>query len=102
MKDLPMANKLSPEEQGHVEEIQQSLGKAKRELRQAMRAAKDLMDIQQEAGRMDAYAEAYGFWCALDRALSETHCAHSVGTKAMVNCFGDSGGPVVFGPGGGR
>lgn len=103
MKDWPtMAFNLSAEEQKHVEDAQEGLARAKKRMKQAVKAAGELMEIQKAAGRMGAYAEAYAFRCALERALAEIGCAHSVGTSAMVSCFGDSGGPVVFGGDGGR
>jgi len=94
---------LSPEEQTLIENAQSGLKDAKTALRSAKKAMRGVMDIQEKAGRTEAYSAAYRVWVELDKALNGTHCAHATATEAMTKTYDDEpSGIVLFGGGGGR
>jgi hypothetical protein len=92
---------MNEKEQALATDAQKGLNAAKKALRDAMKATRALMEIQDRAGRNQEYAAAYKTWVAMDAALNGVHRAHSVGTEAMSENY-SNGGIVLYGGGGGR
>lgn len=95
-----MAN-LTEEEAKLVETIQKAAREAKQAHGVMARALTDLMQIQQDAGRLDAQAAAMEFRAGVRGAQAELDRGHAAGTRGLCDCY-DDGGAVIFGGGGGR
>jgi len=93
-----MAN-MSENETRLTREAQKALGDAKRDMREAMKATRGIMEILQAAGLTKEYAAAYRVWVEMDHALNGIHRAHATASEAMAANY-DNGGIVVFGGGG--
>lgn len=90
---------LSQEEQRLSKDAQKALNAAKAAMRDAAKATRAFMEIQEAAGRSKEHAAAYAVWVEMDGALNGIHRAHSAATTALVASYDDSG-VVVFGGGG--
>lgn len=92
--------KLTEQEAELVKNIQKSIRKAKQNLGIAERALTDLMDIQHEAGRLEAEAAAMGFRSGIRGALSEMDRGHALGSLGLCQCYANGGEIVALGGGG--